>query len=77
METSNPSAADVTKALGGIDFPADRSQLIKHARSNDADARIIHFLEQIPDKQYDQPTEIEHQLSEYASDESDSDRQAA
>lgn len=67
MGSDHPSAAEVAKALGGIDFPADRSKLVQHARNNDATERVMEFLERIPDKEYTQATEVEHELSEHLS----------
>jgi len=56
------SPANIMKHLGGVDFPANKQQLIEHARNKDSDApdtdAVIGVLEQISDKEYDSPAEV-------------------
>jgi hypothetical protein len=49
---------EVQKALGGISYPASRDQLIKHAKDNKAGQDVLDALANIPDREYDGPTEV-------------------
>lgn len=46
------SPANVTHHLKGIDFPADKNDLVEHARGNGADGEVIDVLKKMPDGQY-------------------------
>ncbi|MGE5503343.1 MAG: DUF2795 domain-containing protein [Actinomycetota bacterium] len=46
------SAANVTHALRGVDFPANKQQLIDHARKQNADEVVMKELQNLPDQQY-------------------------
>jgi len=46
------SAAGVASALKGMDFPSDRSGLVRQARGNDADAEVIDLIENLPDRRF-------------------------
>jgi hypothetical protein len=54
---------DVQKYLGGINYPANRRQVIDTARSHGADENIIRTLEEnLPDRTYDGPNAISREL---------------
>lgn len=46
------SPSNVAKYLKGIDFPAHREDLVKHAKKNDADEEVIDELKKMPDEEY-------------------------
>ena len=48
----------VQKFLSGVDYPADKSQLIEHARAQGADEDSMRALEGIPDRSYDGPNAV-------------------
>lgn len=48
----------VQKFLSGMDYPADKSQLIEHARTKGADDESVRALENIPDRTYDGPNAV-------------------
>lgn len=50
MAKLHPDALD--EFLGDVHLPADREQLIMHARRNDAPDEVIHALGQIEQRQY-------------------------
>lgn len=52
------SAANVTHALKGIDFPASKQDIIKHAQGNNADQTVIQELNNLPDEQYNSMAEV-------------------
>ncbi|CAA7613874.1 DUF2795 domain-containing protein [Magnetospirillum sp. UT-4] len=49
---SQGSAANVTHALKGIDFPCSKQDIIKHAQQNNADKTVLDELNNLPDEQY-------------------------
>ncbi len=62
------SAASIAKSLKGIDFPADKNDLVKRAQQNkgqteDSDA-IIDTINQLPDKKYNSMTDVEHEVGQ-------------
>lgn len=65
--TSHPeralSAADVEKAIKGIDFPKPRDGLIR-AVSENSDPEIIDILQQLPDREYRDSAEVARALGE-------------
>lgn len=53
MALASHSTANVAQALSGINFPANKQQLIEHAqKKQNVDQELIKVLEQMPDEQY-------------------------
>lgn len=50
--TGGQSPANVAHYLSGIDFPADKRDLVKHAKGQQAGKEVIDVLEHMPDGQY-------------------------
>jgi Protein of unknown function (DUF2795) len=48
----------VQKFLSGVDYPADKAQLIEHARAKGADEESVRALKSIPDHRYDGPSAV-------------------
>jgi len=76
-ENDNISAAELQACLKGVDYPADRDELIETAKSNEAPDPVMNFLERIPDKQYETPVDVSKELSEHTPGESTSDEDMA
>lgn len=49
-EKASPAA--VERYIKGIDFPADRDNLIKQAEKNNAPEDVLHVLNQFEEKEY-------------------------
>lgn len=60
-----PSAADLEKALGGVDFPKRRDELVEAAEGDE----IKRILEDLPDKQYRDAAEVARAFGERRSHE--------
>ncbi len=58
-----PSAFAVQRFLGGIDYPADKQQLLEKARQQGADEEIVKILERLPDQQYESPVTVSREAS--------------
>lgn len=57
MAKANP--VEIQKHLKGVDYPANKQQLIEHARQQKADQDVLSILEQLPDdEEYNNPTDL-------------------
>ena len=56
MAKVNP--IQLQKHLKGVDYPARKEDLIKHAKQNGADKDALSALEQMPDEEYETPTDV-------------------
>ncbi|MBN9134200.1 MAG: hypothetical protein ABS69_19750 [Nitrosomonadales bacterium SCN 54-20] len=56
MAKTNP--IQVQKFLSGMDYPANKEELMDHAKSRGADENIMHTLEQLPDEDYETPADV-------------------
>ncbi len=59
---ANVNPIQVQKALGGMDYPAGKQQILDHARQQGADEEVISALEQIPDREYDGPSGVQKEI---------------
>ena len=60
MAKVNP--VQVQKFLGGLDYPASKQDIVKRAEQESADENVYSTLEQIPDRQYDGPNAVSHEI---------------
>ncbi len=71
---SNPSARgpgdvtlmEITRALHGLAFPARRDELLAQAQRNRAHESVIACVRHLPDRRYDNATEIEEVCNDYS-----------
>lgn len=56
MAKINP--VQLQKYLKGVDYPASKQDLIKHAEQAGADENVRSTLEQLPDEQYQTPADV-------------------
>ncbi len=59
---ANVNPIQVQKALGGMDYPAGKQELVEHARQQGADEEVISALEKIPDREYDGPSGVQKEI---------------
>jgi hypothetical protein len=52
------SAANVTHALRGVDFPCSKQQLIDHAQQQNADDVVLSELRNLPDQNYNNMADV-------------------
>lgn len=62
LRSSKVSAAQIQVYLGGIDYPVNRQQIIDHARSKGAPDNVMGFLERLPERQYNYPTDVQQEF---------------
>ncbi len=53
-----PSPIDVSKSLKGLDFPVGRDEIIAHAERKRCEERVIDALRRLPDREYDDMSEV-------------------
>lgn len=58
----NVNPIDVQKALEGIDYPAEVTELVRQAESNDAPEEVIEALQELAGT-FDGPDEVQAALS--------------
>lgn len=56
MAKVNP--IQLQKHLKGLDYPASKQDIINHAKQQGADENAIAVLEQLPDEEYEAPTDV-------------------
>jgi Protein of unknown function (DUF2795) len=52
------SPANVTHHLKGMDFPAGKTDLIRHARENGADGAVLEVLEAFSEDQFESMADV-------------------
>ncbi len=60
MAKVNP--IQVQKFLKGLNYPADRDQIVAHARDQGADKNAQDALERLPKQKYETPADVSHEL---------------
>ncbi len=53
---------DIQKHLGGMDYPASKTDIVEQARASGADETILSKLESLPDREYDGPNGVMKEL---------------
>ena len=61
MAKVNP--IELQKALGGVDYPASKEDLVKHAEGKGADDEVLSFLRNLPDRNYETPADVNKEMS--------------
>jgi hypothetical protein len=52
------SPIDIQKALSGVDYPASRDDLVKHAESSGGGKDVVDALKKIDDREYEGPSGV-------------------
>ena len=52
------SPIDIQKALSGIDYPATKDDVVKHAESQGGSSEVLDALKGIDDQEYDTPAAV-------------------
>lgn len=50
--------ADIEKSLKGINFPANRQDLVQQAKKNKASQNVMQAIENLPEDQFNSPTDV-------------------
>lgn len=55
---------DMQRALGGLDYPAAKEAIVRHAETEGAPDEILRQLRDIPPRTYDDPTSVMEEFTE-------------
>ena len=62
MAKVNP--IELQKSLKGVDYPANKDDIVKAAEKNGADAEILDALRNLQDDSFEKPTDVSKALSD-------------
>lgn len=62
MAKVNP--IQLQKHLKGVDYAASKEQLVQHAQKQGADDTALSVLNQLPDEEYESPTDVSEAVGE-------------
>ncbi len=61
MATVNP--IEMQKSLKGMDYPANKEDLVRHAAEQGTDDQVRKVLDRLPDGRYETPAEVSQAVS--------------
>jgi hypothetical protein len=61
--SDKPNPIQMQKFLGGVDYPASKDDLVRHAEGKGADDAVLDNLRKIPDREYDGPNAVSQEFS--------------
>jgi hypothetical protein len=56
------SAVQIHAYIKGVDYPVNKMQLVEAAKKNGAPDNVMRFLNRLPERQYNVPTDVEIQF---------------
>jgi Protein of unknown function (DUF2795) len=62
-ETHMVSPIEIQKALGGMEYPADKDAIVTHAESSGAGDDVLEALRGLPDQRFEGPTNVNEAIS--------------
>ena len=55
---------DIQKYIGGMNFPAEKTELVQQAEAHGAPQEIMQFFERMPSRTYENPQAIETEATQ-------------
>jgi hypothetical protein len=52
------SPIDIQKALSGMDYPANKADIVQHAEQHGGNDEVVEALKKIEDRQYEGPSGV-------------------
>ena len=74
-ETNSPTP--IAHALKGIDFPADKQDLLDQAEENDAREEVMDMIDRMPEQEYQSMADVIAGAGEINDDESEEEYEAS
>jgi hypothetical protein len=62
LKSEKVSAAQIQVYLKGMDYPANREEIIQRAEENNAPENVMKFLRQLPERQYERPNHVQQEF---------------
>ncbi len=56
------SPIEIQKVLGGVDYPAEKEDLIKNAEKKYASDDVLSALKDLPEKKYESPADVNKEV---------------
>ncbi|OKK03561.1 hypothetical protein AMK26_18995 [Streptomyces sp. CB03234] len=53
---------EMQKALGGVEYPASKKEIVDQAQKHKADKKVMEALKSLPEKQYDSPAAVNKEV---------------
>jgi hypothetical protein len=66
---SGKSPANISLHLKGIDFPAQKQDLVQHANKNGAPSEVLDVIKQMPDDEFENMADVMKAYGEVERDE--------
>ncbi|GDY29017.1 DUF2795 domain-containing protein [Gandjariella thermophila] len=60
---NQPTPIQVQKFLSGVDYPASKEDLVRHAEQHGADRQVLDALRSIPERRYNGPNAISKEIA--------------
>ncbi len=62
LHSEKVSAAQIQVYLKGMNYPANKKQIVDKAKANNAPQNVMDFLNRLPERQYQFPTDVEREF---------------
>ncbi|MGW3966148.1 DUF2795 domain-containing protein [Amycolatopsis sp. NPDC005003] len=59
---SKPNPIELQKYLSGVDYPANRDDLVRAAEKNGADSDTLDVVRRLPDRTYEGPSGVSKEI---------------
>jgi hypothetical protein len=60
----NPNPIQMQKFLSGVDYPASKDDLVRHAEQQGADSDVLNNLRKMPNREYNGPNAVSQEFSQ-------------
>jgi hypothetical protein len=64
LMSDTPNPIQIQKFLAGVDYPAEKDDLVQAAEKGGADDTVLEALRGLPDQTYDAPTDVSEAISD-------------
>ncbi len=64
LRAPSVSASELANYLKGISFPCSKQDILDTSRNNNAPDNIIDWLDRLPDKEYNNVTDVEREFGQ-------------
>ena len=55
---------EIQQALKGIDYPANKQELVQQAKQNNASQNVIQTIQKLPEQKFNSPNDVEKAFGE-------------
>ena len=62
LHSKNVSASELQLYLKGVDYPANRDELVQKAEENNAPENVMEWIRKLPERTYERPNHVEEEF---------------